>query len=274
MLGVALVGCGAIGTVIAKAIDRGEAGSARLVVVYDRVPERARRLAESLRTRPLVAESFDEVIGRSDVSVVVEAASQEAVREYAERVLRAGKDLVVMSVGALLDGGLLERLLSVAEEMGVRIYVPSGAAVGLDGVKAAALGGLVSVTLTTTKPPRSLKGAPYIEQRGIDLERIDRPTVIYEGPAEEAVRLFPANINVVAALSLAGLGPERTRVRIVVDPGADRIVHEVRAVGSFGELVAVARNIPHPDNPRTSYLAALSAVGLLKRLSERLVVGT
>lgn len=197
-----------------------------------------------------------------------------ASADLAERVLRAGKDPVVMSVGALLDGELLGRLLSAAGERRVRIYVPSGAVVGLDGVKAASVGSLTSVALTTRKPPRSLEGAPYIVQRGIDLRGIDRPTVIYEGPAEEAVRLFPANVNVVAALSLVGLGPERTTVRIVADPSADRIVHEVRAVGDFGELVTVAYNLPHPENPRTGYLAALSAVRLLRRLSERLVVGT
>lgn len=273
-LGVALIGCGAIGTVIARAIDRGEAGDTKLVIVYDRVRAQAEKLAGKLTAKPVIAGGFDEIIGRRDVDIVVEAASQEAVYQYAADVLRAGKDLMVMSVGALVDKQLLDSLLSIAREKGVRIYVPSGAIIGLDGIKAAMVGRLTGVTLTTKKPPKSLEGAPFVVQRGINLTEIDKPTLIYEGPAKEAVRLFPQNVNVVASLSLAGLGPERTRVRIIVDPTADRIVHEIRATGDFGELTAITFNVPHPDNPKTSYLAALSAVRTLKKLSEHLLVGT
>ena len=273
-IGIGLIGCGAIGTVIAKAIDSGEAGDAKLVIIYDIVRERAEKLASILRNKPIIANSVKDIVTRRDVDVVVEAASQEAVKQYAEEILRAGKSLVVMSVGALVDEEFLNRLISIAKEKNVYIYVPSGAIAGIDGVKAASLDNLKSVELTTYKPPKSLVGAPYIVQKGIDLSKIDKPTVIYEGVAEEAVKLFPQNINVVATLSLAGLGPKKTKVRIVVDPTTNRIVHEIRAYGDFGEINVVMRNVPHPENPRTSYIAALSAVRLIKRLSEHLLVGT
>jgi len=271
---VGLIGCGAIGKAIALAIDKGEAGDTELVIVYDIVRERAVRLASSLSKKPAAADSYRDVTRSPKVNLVIEAASQQAVRECVPDALANGKDVMILSVGALSDPGLLERLRRIARERGRRILVPSGAIAGIDGVKAAAIGGIEEVVLVTRKPPRALADSPYVAEKGIRLEAISEPTVLYEGPAEDAIRKFPRNVNVAMTLSLAGIGPQRTIVRVVADPTVDRNVHEIRVRGRFGELTVVARNVPSPTNPRTSYLAALSAIRMLKNLSEPILVGT
>ncbi|MEM3673004.1 MAG: aspartate dehydrogenase [Candidatus Bathyarchaeia archaeon] len=273
-LGVGLIGCGAIGTVLACAIDSGQAGNTRLTIVYDRIKEKSNVLYRKLVCKPKVANSFEELIACEDVDLIVEAASQEAVRAYALRVLRAGKDLMIMSVGALVDSKLLEEIRGCAMESGKRVYIPSGAIAGLDGVKAAVIGKVESVTLTTRKPPEGFNDAPYVKEKDILLEKLNSPTLIYEGPASEACKLFPANVNVAAALGLAGIGVEKTKVQIIADPSIKRNIHEVKVKGEFGELEVHAENVPLVDNPKTSRLAALSAIAVLKKISEPLTIGT
>jgi len=273
-IGVGLIGCGSIGTVIAKAIDGGKAGELELVAVYDIVREHAERLVKSLSKKPVIAETSSDLIKRRDINLIVEAASQDAVREYAVKALREGKDLMVMSTGALLDENLYQEVLNVAKRTGRKVYVPSGAVVGLDNVKSAALEEIESVTLTTRKPPVSFEGAPFIKERGVDLTSIREPKVLYEGPAREAVKLFPRNVNVAASLSLAGVGADRTWVKIIADPNVKGITHEVRVKGAFGELMTKTVNRPFPDNPKTSYIAALSAIATLKKVSENIDIGT
>jgi len=229
---------------------------------------------KNLSKTPVIAETFNELIKRRDVQLIIEAASQEAVRQYALKVIREGKDLMVMSTGALLDETLLQRIIGLARRYKRKVYVPSGAIVGLDNIKSAALEKIESITLTTTKPPASFEGAPYIKQKGIDLSSIKEPMILYEGPAREAVKLFPRNVNVAASLSLAGIGAERTYVKIIADPHAEGITHEIRVKGAFGELVTKTINRPFPDNPKTSYIAALSAIATLRRISGYLNVGT
>jgi aspartate dehydrogenase len=152
--------------------------------------------------------------------------------------------------------------------------VPSGAIGGLDILKGARIGGLEECRLTTTKPPRALKGAPGIMELGIDLDAIDSPTVVFEGPANQAVRLFPKNVNVAAAVSLAGIGSERTTIRVVADPAAERNAHEFVARGAFGEASVRLVNLPSPANPKTSYLVILSLIAALRSLGETLQLGT
>ena len=154
------------------------------------------------------------------------------------------------------------------------VLVPSGAVGGLDVLRAARIGGLDTVELRTTKPPRALRGAPYLAAHRIDVDAFHGPTVVFDGPATEAVVGFPANLNVVAALSLAGIGPERTRVVLVADPTGERNIHEVTARGAFGELSLRLENRPTPGNPKTSLLAPLSALALLRRFSEPIQVGS
>ncbi|MCL4370682.1 MAG: aspartate dehydrogenase [Chloroflexi bacterium] len=208
------------------------------------------------------------------LDLVIEAAAQQAARQWAPFFLEAGINMMVMSVGALVDADFLAHLLDLARRHNLQLHVPSGAIGGLDIIKAAEVGGLEEVTITTTKPPRALAGAPYVIEHGVDLSALHEPTVIWEGPAAEAVRAFPQNVNVAASLSLAGIGPVRTRVRVVADPEATRNIHEVYARGEFGELTLRLVNLPSPTNPKTSYLAPLSAVAALRRITSPLKLGS
>jgi aspartate dehydrogenase len=271
-LGIGLIGCGAIGTVLAQSIDKGQAGDARLVMVFDRNAEKAKILARKLRNKPKVARNFKEFLESGDVELVIEAASQGAVETYAVEVLKAGKDLMIMSVGALVDLELAKEICSVAKKNCRKVYVPSGAIAGLDGVKASAIGKIESVVLTTRKPVEGLMDNPYFKEKTSG--KVENPTLIYEGPAAEACKLFPTNVNVAATLGLAGIGAEKTIVRVVADPTLSRNIHEIEVKGEFGELKVHVENLPSVENPKTSYLAALSAIATLKRLTEHLQVGT
>lgn len=256
---VGIVGMGVIGTHIAKAIDNGIPG-----VALSGVSVRTRATAASY---PVFA--IDELIARSDL--VIEAATQAALREFGPAVLAAGRHLMVLSVGALV--GVLEEWARLAETHHCRILIPSGAIAGLDGVKGAREGAVASVTMETRKPPRGLAGAPYITEQRIDLDAIREETLIFEGPATEAVKAFPANVNVVAALSLAGLGPERTRIKLYAVPGQERNQHRITVEGEFGRLRVEVENVPS-ENPRTGKLSYLSAIAMLRELGAAAQVGT
>lgn len=257
---VGVVGCGTIG----RALVEGLAGFAEVteVLLFDRRGEAAAQLARA-HPSARVAEDLKELVAGSDL--VVEAASQEAAREVAPAALGAGRHVLLMSVGALADEAFLAVLLAAAGKGGARLSVPSGALGGLDALASAAEGGLEEVTLTTTKPPGALAGAPHLEQSGFSIDGLAGPTVVFEGSAREAVSAFPKNVNVAAAVSLAGAGFDRTRVRIVADPAATTNRHEVFARGAFGELRLRVDNRPFPSNPKTSHLAALSALASVKR---------
>ena len=173
-------------------------------------------------------------------------------------------------------GGLLKypSLLRRAIALKIPIHLPSGALAGLDGIKGAASGGLRSVTLTTRKHPSSFRGSPHVLRRRIRLDRIRKSRVLFEGSAAKAVAAFPQNVNVAATLALAGIGPARTRVRVVADPEVRENIHELEAVGSFGRLRVRVENRPSRENPKTSQLAVLSAVAALGRILGPLKVGT
>ena len=266
---IALIGCGAIGTVIAKSINDGTV-PAELVVVMDRVAGAAESLAAMLDTKPKIASSLEELV-KSDAQLVVEAASQEAVRECAESILASGKDLVVMSVGALLDNELRRRVTDVARRTRTRVYVPSGAIGGIDAIGALLLVGIDGIILTVRKNPESLSA--YLNDHGIDPRSVKQPRTLYEGDVRTAVRLFPANVNVAATLALAS--DSDVKVKVVADPSLKRNVHEIEVFSHPSNLKLRFDNLPHPDNPKTSYLAALSVARLLRRIAgEELQVGT
>jgi aspartate dehydrogenase len=240
---VGIIGCGAIGTLIAEAAER------RLVVcdeliLYDYVREKADTLKSSLHFPVAVVSSLDEML-RLKPKVIVEAASQQAAREYVERIVSAGIDLIVMSTGALLDLNLRSS----------NVHVPSGAIGGLDALSSAALAGIDEVVLTSRKNTRAL-----------DLNNKEAK-VVYEGTAEEAARLYPREMNVAATLALT-VKPAKVRVQVVSDPAVQRNTHEFRVKWRFGEMFLRFANDPHPENPRTSALAAWSAIKLLQRLLE------
>ncbi len=264
LLGVGLIGCGALGRAIAKLVDAGRAGDTKILAVFDRNREKAYKLAEELSEKPKVVESVDDLLKMPEVDVVVEAASQEAVKQYARKVVDSGKNLVVLSVGALLDAELLKQLVELAKKRGKKVLIPSGAVAGVDGISSASIGEVKEILLVTHKSPKSL---------GEEAEEVEEPKVLFEGDALEAVKRFPRGLNVAATISLAGIGAEKTRVRVVLDPSVERTVHEIFVKGEFGELYIKASNVPTPENPRSSYLAALSVASLLKRLSQEVVVG-
>lgn len=268
-LKIGLVGCGAIGTEIARALDSKEI-DADLVAVCDHNPATAKALIDSLKRKP-VRTGLEELVRLSDL--VVEAASQRAVPAIARAVLGAGKSLMIMSVGALVDAELYREVKRLAADHSSRVYLPSGAISGLDGLKSASIGKIRKVTLTTTKSPASLEGAPYIREKRIDLKALTEPTLIFEGTASEAVKAFPANVNVAATLCLAAREGE-VRVKIVADPQIKVNQHEIVAEGDFGRITTRVENVPSPKNPRTSYLAALSAIATLRSIVEPVKIGT
>lgn len=268
MVNIGIVGCGTIGSRLARYIQKDLRRRAHLGGICDVDREKAYCLSKTLKPSPPVL-IFDKLIRRVDL--VVEAATKEIAAQIAQKAIAAGRDILIMSVGAMLgQKSLFER----ARRKGVRIYIPSGAICGLDGVKAAALGKITRVTLTTRKPPKSLVGAPYLVEKKIDLDAIKKETIIFEGSALDAVKGFPKNINVSAALSLAGIGAEATRVRVVTSPGFKTNSHQIEVEGEFGKLVTRTDNVPSPDNPRTSYLAVLSAMATLKQVVDSVRVGT
>jgi len=219
-----IIGCGAIGSDVAKAADMMKAS--------------VQPVEEFLK----------------DVDVVFEAASQQAVTTYAVAVLEAKRDLIIMSIGSLFDDAFRKRLEDIARKYHRKIYLPSGAVCGIDGVLAARIEKLDSVTLVTTKPPASLG------------KSVDQRTVVYKGTARDAVKQFPRNINVAACLSLAGVGFDETIVEIVADPVETRISHKILAHGRFGRLRAEVENMPNPNNPQSSYMASLSAIAILRKI--------
>ncbi len=263
---VGVAGLGVIGRAVCRALDDGIAGLV-LTGGLARDAERAGRFLTSLRTpAPLLA--LDDLVAASDI--VVEASTQAHLEEIAPRALGAGRDLVVLSCGGLLGR---QDWVDLARRTGARIHVPSGAIAGLDGIKGARVGAVTAVTMETRKPPRGLAGAPFIVERRIDLDAIREETLIFEGPATEACRAFPANVNVLAAVSLAGIGPELTTIRIFAVPGLERNQHRVTVEGEFGRLRVEIENTPS-ENPRTGKLSYLSTIALLRELGAALRVGT
>jgi aspartate dehydrogenase len=265
-LRVGLIGFGAIGRRLAEAIVAGEAGRCELGAVLVRRPERIKAETVAQLGCMVTGDAADFLATRLDL--VVEVAGHDALKAYAEDVLRQGKDLLLISVGALADPHFEKRLHRAAHDYGQRVYVATGAIAGLDAIAAAAVGGLESVTHSVRKPPAGLLPPDEVEKAQASGE----PRVLYEGPAREAAIRFPENVNVAAAISLAGLGLDKTTVRVVADPTVVRNTHEIEARGAFGELRIVLQNIP-TENPKTGRLTAMSMIKALRSLTAEVVVG-
>jgi len=263
---VAIAGLGAIGLPLARAIDSGVDGL-RLISVAARDHVKARANLAGFRSAPRIVE-FPEL---ADADIVVEAAPASVFERIALPALEAGRIFVPASVGALLPRMHLARL---AKQTGARIIVPTGALLGLDAVRAAAEGPVESITLETRKPPLGLVGAPYLEKHGIDVLDIDRPIMVFEGNALDAAAGFPANVNVAAALALAGIGPVRTQVRIWADPGIDRNIHTIKVEAEAARFTMTIENVPSPENPKTGKLTTLSLLACLRGLTSTLKVGS
>ena len=256
VVSIGLVGCGSIGRRLAQEIQHRFEGQARLIGIYDRNPKAAESLLRHLGgSIPILTP----VKLARRCQLLIEAASAQAVGELLPLAIKHRRSLLVMSTGGLLQH---QRLVRKARSLQIPLYVPSGALGGIDAIKAGAIGKLRSVTLTTRKPPKAF-----------GLKGIAAPRQLFQGSAQQAVKKFPQNINVSATLALAGLGPTRTRVRIVADPTLRHNIHEVVAVGSFGRLTVRTENRPS-SNPKTSELAVLSAAATLRQIFDPIRVGT
>ena len=265
---VAVGGLGTVGLEVARRIDGGEIDGLTLSAVSARDHARARERMRGFRS-PVDVVVAGELAGRADI--VVESAPAAVFREIAEPAVRTGKVLVAISAGALLDHA---DLVETARATGAQIVVPSGAVMGLDAVRGAAESGISSVTMITRKPPGGLAGAPYLVEHGIEVDGLDTPLKVFDGSAREAARGFPANVNVAAALGLAGIGPERTRLEIWADPGVTRNTHEIRLEAETVRFQLRIENVPSRENPRTGRSVAPSVIAALRRFVAPLVVGT
>jgi aspartate dehydrogenase len=241
---VGLIGCGAIGTVLAEAIERKLVVCDELVV-FDVDAAKAQKLKDTLDFPVRIVANVDQLLD-SKPKVVVEAASQQAVKEYYNKLRAANVDLIIMSTGALLS-------LNIEKP---RVHFSSGAIGGLDALSCAALAGIDEVTLTSRKNPKAL-GKTNTQE-----------AIIYQGTAEEAVKIFPREMNVAATLALT-VKPKKVNVKVISDPVVKRNTHEIQVKWRFGEMTLRFANDPHPDNPHTSALAAWSAIKLLQNLLEK-----
>jgi aspartate dehydrogenase len=203
--------------------------------------------------------------------IVVECVPAAAFAEVAEPAVRAGRILVVISVGALIARMDLK---DVARQTGGRVIVPTGALLGLDAVQAAAEGTVHSVRMITRKPPGGLAGAPYLVENRIEVDGLSAPKKVFVGTAREAVRGFPANVNVAAALSLAGIGPDRTTIEIWADPALDRNTHTINVESDSANFTLSIANVPSAENPKTGKITALSIIAALRKLGSPLQIGT
>ena len=265
-LRVAIVGLGAIGRKVAQALDQGIASLA-LVAVSAQKPEKHRGWLAGL-TKPPAVLPIEALVDVADI--VVECAPGKLVRSIVAPFVASGKIAVVVSVGALLDN---EDLIELARRNGGQIVVPTGALIGLDAVTAAAVGTIHSVRMVTRKPPLGLAGAPYIVEHNIDIEGITEPLRVFEGTARDAAKGFPANLNVAVALSLAGIGPDRTTLEIWADPTVTRNTHRVEVESDSARFSMSIENIPS-ENPKTGMITALSVIACLRKLRAPLRVGT
>ena len=273
-LNVGIIGCGAIGCSLAKAIDEGAIDGVKLSIIFDSSQQQMDNLLPQLKSRCLGAKTFSEFIETEDLDLVIEAASQEAAKQYSEEILESKKDLLILSVGALLDNEIYKKIIQTARRSGSQVFIASGAIAGVDAIKAAKRAGLEEVLLITRKNPKSFKNLNF-KSKKMGIGRLSEPTILYEGSALEAVKIFPANVNVAATLSLVGLGAKKTKVRIIADPRISENIHEIFCKGISGEIHITVKNLPHPNNPGSSYLAALSTLEMIKRLSSKdVIIGT
>jgi len=265
MKSIGIVGCGAIGRALVQAVESGRL-PVRVAGVTSRTEKSAREFLSAFKNPPPYL-SLTELISAADL--IVEAAGGSVVPSLAQQVFAAGKELIVISIGALLDH---PEIMEQSRRSGCRLYLPSGAIAGLDGIKSASVGQIAHVTHTTRKPPAGLEGAPYLVERGISLAGLQEEKEVFSGSAREACRGFPANVNVTAAVSLAGIGPDQTRVRIFAVPGLLRNCHDIDVEGEFGRLQVHIENVPS-ENPKTGKLTALSIIRAVKDAVDPVRIG-
>ena len=269
---IGIIGGGAIARIILDGVPRGELGDAEVVALLGR--------SESARGRALAAEhgvlfvTGIEALLELRPDAVIEAASHEAVRRYAAPLLESGISVIVLSAGALCDDALRSKLERLAAERRAMLYVPSGGIGGLDALKAACAAGVDEVEIAVTKPPAAWQGIPYVERLGVDLDRLTGPVTLFDGTAREGVPHFPANVNIAAVLAMAGVGFDRTRLKVVADPALRFNTHYISVRGRTGTISIKLESVPSPDNPKTALLACYSALAAIKAFGSPVRYGT
>ncbi|MCU0665740.1 MAG: DUF108 domain-containing protein [Candidatus Omnitrophica bacterium] len=268
---IGIVGCGAIGSSLAKAITKEFSADAYVSALFDTQPDKAQLLSVALRKDiSLAVSSLKDLISFSDF--IIESSSAQASGGICRQAVNNGKDILVMSVGGLLKS--YPRIFNLAKKKKVKVYIPSGAIGGVDALKALNLSDVKKVTLTTTKNPIAFKKVEYLIKKRIVLSEIKSKKVLFYGNALRAVRCFPQNINVAAVLSLVGIGAKQTKVKIVASPKVNKNIHEVQIISRAGNFYSRSENVLHPGNPKTSYLAFLSAKALLRDIFLPVKIGT
>ncbi len=266
MLRVGLVGCGAIGNIIADEVNK-KSIDIELCSCWDNDKEKRRLMAEKIGTASILPP--DEM--SEHVELIVEAAHKSVVEKLLRIAIKDNKRLLVVSIGGII--GHEDLVAKIAAGKG-ELFIPSGAIAGLDAIKALPKETITSSRIKTTKPPKGVAGAPFFRENPVELESLGKPTKIFSGSAKEAVNAFPKNVNVAAALSFAGIGLEKTRVELVIDPKATKNTHEICVEGSFGKIVTKTENMPSPANPKTSYLAALSVIATINKIISTVHIGS
>lgn len=265
---IAIVGCGVIGGELAQNIDRNKIPNCSLSMIFDIDKNKLKTVFDKLTNKPTVFSNFKEFVESAQfkkIDLVIEAASITAASLYGIDVLKGGKDLMIMSVGVFSDNDFYSEILHLINMKSGNVFLPSGAIGGIDIIRSIK-NHIDSITLITTKNNKSLKGAPFFTNYRINVDEILNKQVIFEGNAEDAIKQFPSNVNVSALISLAGIGFKQTNVKIVVDPEATNNIHEIDVKWKFGEFTIKISNRPSPENPKTSYLAILSALECLRSI--------
>ena len=269
---IGIIGGGAIARLVLEHLRDGALGDIQVVAIAGRgAQSRGRPLADRFGV-PFVV-GLD-ALAATHPEAVVEAASHDAVREYAEPLLSRGISFVALSGGALCDDALRDRLERAAAQHRALLYVPSGGIGGLDTLKAVCLAGAEEVSIAVNKPPAAWKGIPYVEKLGLDLDRLTAATVLFEGSAREGVPHFPANVNIAAVLSMAGIGFDRTRLKVVADPALKFNTHFIVIRGRTGRIDMKFESVAMPENPKTSMLACFSALAAIRELGRSTRYGT
>lgn len=265
---IALIGCGAIGSEIAQSIDNNLIPNCSISVIFDIDNNRLESISGKLKNKPILFNNFLEFTNSSQfkkIDLVIEAASINAASNYVLDILDKGKDLLIMSIGVFSDHNFFKKIIQILEEKSNNVFLPSGAIGGLDIIRSIK-NHIESITLTTTKNNKALKGAPFFSNNKIDIDKVKKKQIIFDGNAYDAIKQFPSNVNVSALISLAGIGFAKTNVIIAVDPDEPNNIHEIHIKWKFGEVLIKINNKPSTENPKTSYLATLSALECLRSL--------
>lgn len=269
-LKIGIAGCGAIGGSLAKEIVTNLQSRAVLAAIYDIKPQKAQELSKSLvKSSKLSVDSLKALIKKSDL--VIEASSAKAAWRIAQESLSGGRKVMMMSVGGIVDHA--NELFALAAKNKAQVYFPSGAISGIDALKAANVAGVKRVVLTTRKNPKAFAGVEYVE-KNFKLAGLKKDKVLFSGVAAKAVKYFPQNINVAAVLGLAAGGMNKTQVRIIASPKVKKNIHEVLIESKAAKIFTRTENILHPLNPKTSYLAVLSAIAVLRQILQPIKIGT